>query len=77
MTEGKAPIGPDGQKYQIHHINQKNDGTLAILTDSDHKTFDKVLHNKTIPSEIDRTTFNAERKNIWQYLAEYYPAKRV
>ena len=77
MTEGKAPIGPDGQKYQIHHINQKNDGTLAILTDSDHKTFDKVLHNKTIPSEIDRTTFNAERKNIWQYLAEYYPAKSI
>lgn len=74
MKKGKAPYGTDGKKYQIHHINQKNDGTLAILSETDHTNFDKVLHNKTIPSEINRDEFSSIRKNIWEYLAEYYAA---
>lgn len=65
IKEGKAPYGPDGEYVNLHHIGQKADSPLAELTYSEHKQYDGVLHDKTNPSEIDRSGFSAERKQYW------------
>ena len=66
IREGKAPYGPDGKQINLHHIGQKADSPLAELTDTEHKTYDSVLHDKTKDSEIDRTIFRDERQKYWQ-----------
>ena len=66
IKEGKAPYGLDGKQINLHHIGQKADSPLAELTDTEHKTYDGVLHDKTKDSEIDRTVFRDERQKYWQ-----------
>lgn len=46
MQEGYAPYDPTGQKYQLHHIGQRNDSPLAILTQAEHTGSgnDKIWH---------------------------------
>lgn len=66
IKEGKAPYGPDGKQINLHHIGQKADSPLAELTDTEHKTYDGILHDKTKDSEIDRTVFRDERQKYWQ-----------
>lgn len=36
MQVGYPPIDPTGKKYQLHHIGQKNDSPLAVLTQAEH-----------------------------------------
>lgn len=36
MAKGKAPLDPTGKEYELHHLNQNPDGTLAILTKQEH-----------------------------------------
>lgn len=65
IKEGKAPYGPDGEWINLHHIGQKPDSPLAELTNSEHKTYDSILHDKTKSSEIERPVFKAERQAYW------------
>lgn len=46
MEDGYAPIAPDGNKYELHHIGQKKDSPLAILTREEHrgKGNDSIWH---------------------------------
>ena len=66
MLSGRAPIAPDGLPYQLHHINQKNDATLAILTATEHQQNTSILHVATRKSEIDREAFNIIRSEFWE-----------
>ena len=66
IREGKAPYGPDGERINLHHIGQKPDSPLAELTDTEHKSNDGVLHDKTKESEIERPVFRKEREAYWQ-----------
>ena len=66
IREGKAPYGPDGERINLHHIGQKPDSPLAELTDTEHKSNDGVLHDKTKESEIERPAFRKEREAYWQ-----------
>ncbi|MCF0185543.1 MAG: nuclease [Bacteroidaceae bacterium] len=66
IREGKAPYGPDGERINLHHIGQKSDSPLAELTDTEHKSNDGVLHDKTKESEIERPVFRKEREAYWQ-----------
>lgn len=69
MQRGYAPIEPaTGKAYQLHHIGQKADGTLAILTESQHQGNSAILNIVGKESEIDRKAFNATRKAFWEYL---------
>jgi hypothetical protein len=44
MKEGYAAIDPvTGKSYQLHHINQEVDGTLAILAGSEHQVNASIL----------------------------------
>jgi len=65
IKEGKAPYGPDGERVNLHHIGQKPDSPLAELTDTEHKTNDGILHDKTKVSEIERPVFRKERETYW------------
>lgn len=66
IKEGKAPYGPDGERINLHHIGQKPDSPLAELTDTEHKTNDGILHDKTKTSEIERPVFRKEREAYWR-----------
>ena len=74
MSRGYAPIDPaTGTKYQLHHIGQKADSTLAILTEAEHKLGgnDLIWHLKNITSEVHTTSnnFDAQRKQFWKSMA--------
>ncbi|MBQ0052992.1 MAG: HNH/ENDO VII family nuclease [Bacteroidales bacterium] len=66
IKEGKAPYGPDGERINLHHIGQKPDSPLAELTNTEHKSNDGILHDKTKVSEIERPVFRKEREIYWQ-----------
>lgn len=71
MQRGYAPLDPTtGKAYQLHHIGQKADGTLAILTESQHQGNSAMLNIVGKESEIDRQAFNATRKAFWEYLGK-------
>lgn len=61
MEKGQNPIDENGISYECHHVGQKNDGTLALLSKSEHDT--PGLHSKQI-SEIERNAFNREKRQI-------------
>ena len=77
MLNGKAPIDPaTGMKYQLHHIGQKADSTLAILTEAEHKLNgnNTIWHDLNITSEVHTATNNwdAQRKAFWKAMGSLY-----
>ena len=72
MQKGYAPLDPaTGKAYQLHHIGQKADGTLAILTESQHQGNSAILNIFGKESEIVRSEFATTRKEFWEYLGKY------
>lgn len=72
MAKGKAPIDPEsGKPFELHHIGQKNDATLAVLTSEQHRSKEttSVLH-EIQETEIDRREFDKTRKKFWKDLAK-------
>lgn len=70
MTMGYAPIDPiSGKAFQLHHVGQKADATLAILTEAEHQGNSAILHMVGKASEIDRNLFGLERVKFWKSLA--------
>ena len=80
MKEGNPPLDANGVSFELHHVGQKNDGTLAILTPKQHrgKGIYSVLHpngNKQ-PSEIDRKLFESVTKpEFWKAYVEIFAPK--
>ena len=69
MQKGYAPLDPmTGKAYQLHHVGQKADGTLAVLTDSQHQGNSAILNIVGKESEIIRPEFSKTRKAFWEYL---------
>lgn len=73
MQKGLSPIGIDEAgnvfKYELHHIGQEADATLAILTTGEHDN--EVLHGYKAISEINRDTFDGVRKKFWKTMAKF------
>lgn len=67
MAEGYSPLDKNGHSYELHHIGQKNDATLAVLTREEHDS--KFLHGFKEISEIDRKAFKKQRKQFWKTMA--------
>lgn len=69
---GNAPFDAAGNRYQLHHIGQQNDSTLAILTQSEHMAGgnNTIWHELGGTSEIDRKTFNKIREMFWKDYAQ-------
>lgn len=72
MEKGLAPLDADGKPYELHHIGQNADSPLAELTRSEHMEGgnNKILHDVTKESEINRGDFNKERAEHWKARAE-------
>ena len=71
MQKGYPPIDPiTGKVYQLHHIGQKADGTLAVLTESQHQGNSAILNIFGKESEIIRNEFATTRKAFWEYLGK-------
>ncbi|MDO4479025.1 MAG: HNH/ENDO VII family nuclease [Lachnospiraceae bacterium] len=70
MQKGYAPIDPaTGKQYQLHHINQNMEGTLAILTESEHQGNSAILNLFGKESEINRNAFAKIRREFWKKYA--------
>lgn len=67
MLNGNAPIDPVTNKaLQLHHIGQKADGTLAVLTEPQHLGNSQILNIAGKSSEIDRAAFAKIREEFWK-----------
>ena len=64
MLKGETPLDSTGTPYELHHLAQENDGTLAVLTQGQHRSKDaySIWHDANKPSEIDRPEFDKIRK---------------
>ena len=72
MQRGLSPIEPaTGEAYELHHIGQKADGTLAVLTQCQHRKNASILNQPGKASEIDRSEFGNIRKDFWEYAGTY------
>lgn len=67
MSKGLSPLDKNGHSYELHHIGQNNDATLAVLTREEHDS--KFLHGFKEISEIDRKAFRKQRKQFWMTMA--------
>ena len=72
MQNGYPPIDPaTGKAYQLHHIGQKVDATLAVLTEEQHQGNSAILNICGKKSEIVRSEFATTRKEFWKYVGNY------
>lgn len=70
MALGYAPIDPaTGKVLQLHHIGQKADATLAVLTEAQHQGNAAILNTAGKTTEIDRIAFDKIRKEFWKAFA--------
>ena len=73
MKKGLAPLGPfpDNKPVNLHHLIQSEKGSIAEVSDTFHKRYDRIIHinPKTTPSGIDRKAFNAWRRDYWKQRA--------
>lgn len=75
MRAGLAAIDPaTGKSYQLHHIGQKADSTLAILTEAEHMKGgnNTIWHDVSKATEVHGTgnSWDAQRQMFWQSLAK-------
>ena len=61
MREGLAPLDPTGVPYELHHVGQKTDSTLAILTRAEHRQGG----NHKIWHYVDAATENPSSQAGW------------
>ncbi len=72
MKLGLSALDDAGNSYELHHIGQEADATLAILTAEEHDNV--VLHGFTEISKIDRNAFAVQRNHFWKCMAEMLEA---
>lgn len=67
MKLGLSALDSEGNPFELHHIGQRENGTLAILTRAEHDNPD--IHNFLERSEINRADFNKIRQEFWKMMA--------
>lgn len=67
MATGRAPVGHDGNAVNLHHMLQTQNGPIAEMSQTCHKTNYGIIHinPNAIPSGIYRSAFNAWREQYW------------
>ncbi len=74
IEKGLSPLDPNNIPYEIHHVGQDVDSTLAILTQEEHRLGDmysvwhKVVESGTGVHSND-PTWDAKRKAFWKAYA--------
>lgn len=77
MQQGLAALDPaTGKSYQLHHIGQKTDSTLAILTEAEHMQGgnNTIWHNLDKATEVHGAgnTWDAQRQAFWKAIAQSF-----
>ena len=69
MKQGLAPQDSTGASYELHHVGQKKDGTLAILTKSEHDN--PGIHGflERTEAHAEGTHWDTERQAFWKAFA--------
>jgi A nuclease of the HNH/ENDO VII superfamily with conserved LHH len=72
MKKGLAPLEPDGEPINLHHMTQQNGGSLAEVAQTFHQNHHSALHINTreIPSGIDRPASDVLRRRYWTARAD-------
>ena len=72
MRQGLAPQDSNGISYELHHVGQKKDGTLAILSQSEHDS--SAIHGFLERTEAHAagTNWDAERQAFWKAYAAIF-----
>ncbi len=74
MSKGLNPVDSNGVKFEWHHVGQKTDSPLALLTNAQHHDNDAALHLNKICSEVrpngNSTAWNQIRKQLNKSLAD-------
>ena len=74
MQQGLAALDPSGTSYELHHIGQHADSTLAILTKAEHMQGgnNKIWHILGEASEVHGAgnTWDVQRQQFWKQLAK-------
>lgn len=71
INKGLSPLDPNGIAYELHHVGQNVDSTLAILTEQEHRLGDmysiwhKIAEAGTGVHAND-PTWDAKRKAFWK-----------
>ena len=70
MKQGLAPLDSDGISYELHHVGQRKNGTLAIMSQKEHD--DPAIHGFLQETEAHAagTNWNSERQAFWRAFAE-------
>ena len=73
MQQGLAALDPSGQAYELHHIGQHADSTLAVLKKSEHMQGgnNKIWHILGETTEVHGTgnTWDTQRQQFWKQIA--------
>lgn len=76
MKRGLAAIDPNsGMSYELHHIGQKTDSTLAILTNAEHMQsgnnaiWHKLGNASEVHSAAAKHKWDDQREEFWKQLA--------
>lgn len=73
MRQGLAALDPTGQAYELHHIGQHADSTLAILTKAEHMQGgnNKIWHVLGEATEVHGAgnNWDLQRQQFWKQLA--------
>lgn len=74
MKQGLAALDDTGTAYELHHVGQKADSTLAILTKSEHMQGgnNTIWHELGSASEVHGAgnTWDAQRQAFWKAIAK-------
>ena len=74
MREGLAALDPaTGKAFELHHVGQQADSTLAMLTQKEHRLGENykiwhILSESTVHSSGN--TWNRQRMDFWKSLAD-------
>ncbi|PZL73006.1 hypothetical protein CI088_09635 [Enterococcus plantarum] len=68
MEQGLAPLGPDGNPVNLHHMTQRDISSIAEVEQSFHQSNSKTIHinPNSVPSGIDRKSFNKWCSDYWK-----------
>ena len=75
MLKGNAPVDPaTGLKYELRHIGQKTDSTLAILTKAEHMQDgnNTIWHEVGKASEVhvEGNNWSTQKSRFWKAMAK-------
>lgn len=57
-----------GEKFELHHIGQKDSSPIAMLTENQHRSSEgnAIFHTNKKASEINRQKYKKIKKNFWK-----------